>query len=47
MARKQPILAYTYHSTETVDKILDLLGFKIVGRYPTLRGSVFVTAQKL
>ena len=47
MARKQPILAYTYHSTETVDKVLNLLGFKIVNRYPTLRGSVFVTAQKL
>ena len=47
MARKQPIFAYTYHSTETVDKIVDLLGFKVVDRYPTVRGSVFVTAQKI
>lgn len=47
MARKQPIFAYAYHSTETVNKVVDLLGFKIVDRYPTVRGSVFVTAQKI
>ncbi len=46
MARKQPIFAYTYHSTETVDKILELLGFRIIDRSPTVRGSVFVTARK-
>ena len=47
MARKRPLLAYTYHSTETVNNVLDLQGFEIVGRYLRIRGSVFVTAQKL
>jgi SAM-dependent methyltransferase len=47
MARKQPIFAYTYHSTEAVNKVLDMLGFRIVDRQLSVRGSVFVTAQKL
>lgn len=46
MARKQPIFAYTYHSAETVDKVLDLLAFAVVDRCPSVRGSVFVTARK-
>jgi len=45
MARESPVYAYNYHSTETIDKIVSLLGFKIVDRYPTIRGSVFITAQ--
>jgi|GEM_PF-5879618 len=47
MAKESPVFAYNYHSTETIDKIVSLLGFKIVNRYPTIRGSVFITAQKL
>lgn len=47
MARKNPVFAYNYHSTETIDKVVSLLGFKIVDRCPTIRGSVFITAQKL
>lgn len=47
MARESPVYAYNYHSTDTIDRVVDLLGFKIVDRYPTIRGSVFITAQKL
>ena len=47
MARKQPIYAYTYHCTEAIDRVLDLHGFRIVDRCPTVRGSVFVTAEKI
>lgn len=46
MAREQPIFAYAYHGSETVDKVLAALGFEVVDRFPTLRGSVFVTARK-
>jgi len=46
MAKESPVYAYNYHSTETIDKVVSLLGFKIVDRYPTIRGSVFITAQK-
>lgn len=47
MAKESPVYAYNYHATETIDKIASLLGFRIVDRYPTIRGSVFITAQKL
>lgn len=47
MAKDAPVYAYNYHSTETINKVVSLLGFKIVDRYPTIRGSVFITAQKL
>lgn len=46
MARSTPIYAYNYHRTETVDRILDETGYEIIGRQPTVRGSVFVTARK-
>jgi SAM-dependent methyltransferase len=47
MARPQPIFAYAYHCTETIDKVVAATGFRLLGRTPTARGSVFVTAQKL
>ncbi len=47
MARRQPFPVYTYHRTETIDKLLASLGFYVVGRFPTLRGSLFVTARKI
>ncbi len=47
MARNTPFFPYNYHSSETIDRILSILGFRILERYPTVRGSVFVTAQKL
>lgn len=46
MARKNPIFAYTYHSAETVQKVLEQLEFRVVDFCPSVRGSVFVTAQK-
>jgi len=47
MARKRPIFAYAYHCTETIDKVLNSRGFRVLGRSTTGRGSVFVTAQKI
>lgn len=44
MARKQPIFAYAYHATDTVDRVLLQHGLELVGRHPTARGSVFVSA---
>lgn len=46
MARKKPIYAYAYHSTDTVDRVLRHLGLEIASRHPTPRGSVFVCARK-
>jgi ubiquinone/menaquinone biosynthesis C-methylase UbiE len=46
MSRKQPIFAYAYHVAATIDRVVELLGFEIVNRHPTIRGSVFVTARK-
>lgn len=46
MARQQPIYAYTYHATATVDKVLASLGFEVLDRFPTIRGSMFVAARK-
>jgi ubiquinone/menaquinone biosynthesis C-methylase UbiE len=46
MARKQPIFAYAYHATDTVDRVMEQLGLQVVGRHPTPRGSVFVSARK-
>jgi ubiquinone/menaquinone biosynthesis C-methylase UbiE len=46
MARTKPIFAYAYHATPTVDRMLDELGFDLVDRFPTMRGSVFVSARK-
>jgi ubiquinone/menaquinone biosynthesis C-methylase UbiE len=46
MARSAPIFAYAYHATPTVDRMLDELGFDVVDRFPTVRGSVFVTARR-
>jgi SAM-dependent methyltransferase len=46
MARKQPIFAYAFHATETVDRVARHVGLEIVGRTPTVRGSVFVSARK-
>jgi len=46
MARKQPIFAYAYHATETVDRVLLQHGLELVDRHPTPRGSVFVSARR-
>lgn len=47
MTKKNPVFAYNFHGTEIIDRIVSLSGLKVVDRYPTIRGSVFVTAQKL
>jgi ubiquinone/menaquinone biosynthesis C-methylase UbiE len=46
MARPKPIFAYAYHATATVDRMLDEVGFDLVDRFPTVRGSVFVTGRR-
>lgn len=46
MMRQRPIYAYTYHCGETINRVLDRLGFEVIDRYPTVRGSLFLTAQK-
>jgi hypothetical protein len=46
MSRKQPIFAYAYHVAATVDGVLERLGFEVLARHPTIRGSVFVTARR-
>jgi hypothetical protein len=47
MGWQQPIFAYVYHCAETIDKVVATTGFRLLGRTPTARGSVFVTARKL
>ena len=47
MSRKNPIFAYNFHGTEVIDRIASQLDLQIIDRYPTIRGSVFVTAQKV
>lgn len=46
MRRRQPIFAYAYHATDTVDRVLQHLGLEVQERWPTARGSVFVNARK-
>jgi hypothetical protein len=46
MARKQPIFAYAFHATETVDRVVRHVGLEVVARTPTVRGSVFISARK-
>ncbi len=46
MARERPIFAYTYHTADTVDRVLRLHGLEPVERFGTIRGSVFVVARK-
>lgn len=46
MAREHPIFAYAYHDSASIDKVLALLGFDIVERHPTIRGSTYVRARR-
>jgi hypothetical protein len=47
MGWQQPIFACVYHCAETIDKVVATTGVRLLGRTPTVRGSVFVTAQRL
>jgi hypothetical protein len=47
MSKPKPIFNYNYHATATIDRLVDLSGFEIIERYPTIRGSTFVIARKV
>ena len=47
MAEKNLWFVYNFPWTEVHDRIASQLDLQIIDRYPTIRGSVFVTAQKV
>ena len=45
--RKQPIFAYAYHATHTIDRVMEDLGLQVVGRHATPRERVRQRPQAL